>query len=121
MEGLSRVRDGSKRADDNKVLIGNGYWWLNGVMADGEEILSVYSELYSLDYEGKEHTSENSKILGITDRIHEVHKEAIFVIARGGDRSKLLNPLLNEGKNFVIRGDDKRSLRLHTDSGKKRT
>lgn len=43
MEGLSRVRDGSKRAGDNKAVIGNGYHWLNGVMADGEDILPVYS------------------------------------------------------------------------------
>ncbi len=118
MEGLSRVRDGSKKSGDNKAVIGNGYYWLNGVMADRDEILSVYSELYSLDHEGKEHTSENSKILFITDRIYEVNKEAVFVIDRGGDRSKLINPMIRDGKFFVIRGDNKRSLRLHTDSGK---
>ncbi len=112
------MRDGSKKGGDDKAVIGNGYHWLNGVMADGGEILSVYSELYSLDREGKEHTSENSKILGITDRIYEVNKEAVFVIDRGGDRSKLINPMIRDGKFFVIRGDDKRSLRLHTDSGK---
>jgi len=88
-------------------------------MADGKDILSVYSELSSLDYEGKDHTSENSKILRITDRIHELHKKAIFVIDRGGDRSKLLKPLLDKDKRFVIRRDDKRSLRLHADSAKK--
>ena len=72
MEGLRRVRDGSKKVGDNKAVIGNGYHWLNGVMADGEDILPVYSEIYSLEREGKDHTSENSKILGITDRIYEV-------------------------------------------------
>ena len=118
MEGISRVRDGSKNSGDDKAVIGNGYHWINGVMADGGEILSVYSELYSLEHEGKEHTSENSKILGITDRIHKVNDEAIYVIDRGGDRSKLINPMIRDGKYFVIRGDDKRSLRLHTDSGK---
>jgi hypothetical protein len=118
MEGLSRVRDGSKKSGDNKAVIGNGYWWLNGVMADFKGILPVYSELYSLDHEGKEHTSENSKIVGITNRIYEVNKEAVFVIDRGGDRSELINPMIRDGKFFVIRGDDKRSLRLHTDSGK---
>jgi phosphotransferase system IIB component len=118
MEGLSRVRDGSKSAGSSKIVIGNGYYWLNGVMAEGEEILPVYSEIYSLDCEGKDHTSENSKILGITDMIHEVHREAIFVLDRGGDRSKLIEPMLSAGKLFVIRGDDQRSLRLHTDSMK---
>ena len=119
MEGLSRVRDGSKKSSNKKPVIGNGYYWLNGVMVYGEEILSVYSELYSLDHEGKDHTSENSKILRITDRIHKVNEEAIYIIDRGGDRSSLLKLLLNEDKLFVIRGDDKRSLRLHADSGKK--
>lgn len=118
MEGISRVRDGSKKSGNDKAVIGNGYHWLNGVMVDGVEILSVYSELYSLDHEGKEHTSENSKILGITDRIHAVHEDVIFVLDRGGDRSKLINPMIRDGKFFVIRGDDKRSLKLHTDSGK---
>ena len=93
MEGLSKVRDGSKKSCDNKAEIGNGYWWINGVMADSKGILPVYSELYSLDHEGKEHTSENSKILGITNRIYEVNKEAVFVIDRGGDRSELINPM----------------------------
>ena len=40
------------------------------------------------------------------------------MINRGGDRSKLIKPMLSTGKFFIIQGDDKRSLRLHTDSMK---
>ena len=52
-EDLSIVRDGSKKSGDKKAVIGNGYRWLNGVIADRDELLSVFSELYSLDYECK--------------------------------------------------------------------
>ena len=38
MEGLGRVRDGSKKSPGKEPLIGNGYYWINGVMADDEEI-----------------------------------------------------------------------------------
>ena len=118
MEGLSKVRDGDKSTRDN-VLIGNGFHWINAVMADGDEIVPVYSEIYSLNHEGKAHVSENSKLLGITDRVHKIHPEAMYVLDRGGDRTEIIVPLHNDGKRFVIRGQDQRSLRLHEDSGKK--
>ena len=38
MEGLGHVRDGSKKSPDKKPIIGNGYYWLNGVMVNDEEI-----------------------------------------------------------------------------------
>jgi hypothetical protein len=114
MDGLSRVRDG----DAGKGVIGNGYWWLNAVMADRDGILPVYGEIYSLDYEGRAHTSENSKILSVIDPVHVVHPKAIYVIDRGGDRYELLQPMIESGKRFVIRGDAKRSLSLRGDSGR---
>jgi hypothetical protein len=118
MEGLSRVRDGDKSTHD-RVSIGNGLYWLNAVMADGNDILPVYGEIYSLDHEGKGHVSENSKILGITDMIHEIHPEAVYVHDRGGDRTEIIRTLDADGKTFVIRGQDQRSLRLHKDSARK--
>jgi len=117
MEGLSRVRDGD-RSERGDVVIGNGYWWLNGVMADKSGILPVYSEVYSLDHEGRAHASENGKIEGVTDVVSEVHPDVIYVLDRGGDRSEILGHLIHEGKRFVIRGQDQRSLRLHRDSTK---
>jgi hypothetical protein len=117
MEGLGRVRDGDKSTHGEEV-IGNGWYWLNGVMADLKGILPVYSEIYGLDYEGREHASENGKILAITDMVQAFHPEAIYVIDRGGDRSKLIDDFTKEKKYFVIRGQEKRSLRLHKDSSK---
>jgi hypothetical protein len=118
MEGLSRVRDGDKSSHE-KVSIGNGFYWINAVMADVEGIIPVYSEIYSLDHEGKDCVSENSKLLGITDMVHEVHPEAVYVIDRGGDRNEIMAPLHKDWKLFVIRGQEQRSLGLHKDSEKK--
>jgi hypothetical protein len=118
MEGLSRVRDGDKSRRGAPV-VGNGLYWINGVMADKTEILPVYSEIYGLDYEGREHASENSKILEITECVHGVHTGAIYVLDRGGDRSGIITPLIESGMLFVIRGQDQRSLALHRDSAQK--
>ena len=117
MEGLGRVRDGDKSHRDAAV-IGNGLYWINGVMADVSGILPVYSEIYGLDHEGREHVSENTKILGITDLVQALHPEAINVLDRGGDRSIIIDAFIVDGKLFVIRGQDQRSLRLHKDSKK---
>jgi len=117
MEGLSRVRDGDK-SSHGKPVIGNGLYWLNAVMADETGILPVYSELYSLEREGKEHASENKKLLAVTNLVRAEHPEAVYVFDRGGDRSEIINPLVADGKAFVIRGQGQRSLRLHRDSRK---
>jgi len=117
MEGLGRVRDGDKSQRD-AVVIGNGLYWINGVMADASGILPVYSEIYGLDHEGREHTSENSKILEITDLLQSLHPEVIHVLDRGGDRSNIIDCYIANGNQFVIRGQDQRSLRLHQDSSK---
>ena len=118
MEGLGRVRDGSKKSSDKKPVIGNGYYWLNGVMVNDEEILPVYSDIYSLDREAKYHVSENTKIHDITNMVYEINPDAIFVIDRGGDGENVLDPMLKTNKKFVIRGQSQRSLRLHKDSVK---
>ena len=118
MEGLGRVRDGSKKAQYKKPVIGNGYYWLNGVMVNDEEILPVYSDIYSLDREAKDHVSENTKIHDITNMVYEINPDTIFVIDRGGDSENVINPMLKTEKKFVIRGQSQRSLRLHKDSVK---
>ena len=111
------MRDGDKSQRDAAV-IGNGLYWINGVMADASGILPVYSEIYGLDYEGREHTSENSKIIEITDMVHALHADAIHVLDRGGDRSRIIDCFIKDKKPFVVRGQAQRSLRLHKDSGK---
>lgn len=118
MDGLGRVRDGSKKTKDKKPVIGNGYYWLNAVMADDEEILPVYGDIYSLEYEAKDHVSENTKIHDITDMVYEINPYVIFIIDRGGDGVTVLDPMINKDKKFVIRGQSTRNLRLHRDSSK---
>ena len=118
MEGLGRVRDGSKKAQDKKPMIGNGYYWLNGVMVNDEEILSVYSDIYSLEQEAGDHVSEHTKIHEITDMVCGINPNTIFVIDRGGDGETVMDPMITKHRRFVIRGQSTRSLRLHKDSNK---
>ncbi len=115
MDGLGRVRDGDK-SDREKPAIGTGLYWINGVMADRSGLLPVYSEIYGLDYEGHDQVSENTKILEIPRLVHELHPDAIYVLDRGGDRSELIDALIENRQSFVIRGQSQRSLKLHTDS-----
>ena len=115
MEGLCRVRDGDQ-STHKTLVIGNGYWWLNAVMADETGVVPVYSEVYSLDYEGHARTSENTKILGAVRAVHAIHPEAVHVLDRGGDRSAILDSMCDGGRQFIIRGQNQRSLRLHRDS-----
>ncbi len=114
LEGLSQVRDGDKSSGDNPV-IGQGFHWLNAVMTDKEGLLPIYSELYSLELEEQ---SENLRILGITKKLGEVHAEAIIVLDRGGDRSKLLDGFIETKKRFIIRGAAQRSLGVRRGSKK---
>jgi len=102
MEGLSCVRDGSKKSEDNyqrkrkaakKPVIGNGYYWLNAVMANDEEVLPVYGDIYSLEHETTDHVSEHTKIHEITDMVCEINPDTIFVIYRGGDVGTVLDHL----------------------------
>ena len=116
MEGLGRIRDGIKKAQDKKPVIGNGYYWLNAVMANDKNILPVYEDIYSLEREAKDHVSEHTKINEITDMVHEINPDTIFVIDRGGDGETVLEPMIKEEKKFVVRGQSTRSLRLHKNS-----
>lgn len=115
MDGLGRVRDGDT-SDREKPVIGNGLYWINGVMADATGLAPVYSEIYGLDYEGHAQVSENTKILAIPNLVHELHPDAIYVLDRGGDRSELIDEFILNGMSFVIRGQSQRSLTLHRDS-----
>ena len=117
MEGLERVRDGD-RSRPGHAEIGNGYWWLNAVMADGAGFVPVYSEVYSLGHEGREHTGENTKLLAAVRTVAAVHPDAIYVLDRGGDRGTILDSMSTGRRRFIIRGQGQRSLRLHRDSTK---
>jgi hypothetical protein len=98
MEHLARVRDGSEGE------LSDGYWLCDVLGADvgGDRLAPMYGELYSSrapDFE-----SENTQILKAIDVVCRATKgRGIIAIDRGGDRYKLLNPLLDRGLRFVIR------------------
>ena len=96
-EGLAQVHDGSTGKQ------GPGFWLCNaiGVSADRQTLVPAWSELYSLKAEA---TSENHKILTAVHTVQEVlDTPLITVIDRGGDRRRLMLPLIQEQTPFVIR------------------
>ena len=98
MEYLAKVHDGS--ADE----IGNGYWTCNVVATevDGNTIVPLIGRLYSA--ESPEFVSENREILTAMDMVSSATKKrGIWVIDRGGDRKKLIGPMLKKQYRFLIR------------------
>ena len=98
MEYLAEVRDGSEGT------IGKGYWLIEVIAAEaGErEMTPLYQSLYSQEAPGFE--SENSEILAAVDAVAKhTGKNGVWVIDRGGDRFKLLQPMLRDERRFIIR------------------
>jgi hypothetical protein len=105
MEYLATVRDGSTGE------LHSGYWLCNvtGAEVGGSEIVPLYQSLYSA--EAKDFTSENAEVLAAVDLIRKhTQGRGIWTIDRGGDRKKLLEPLLDRGERFVIRSTGKRTV-----------
>lgn len=98
MEYLGTVRDGSTKR------IGPGYGCVTVVAAQREtaQIVPLYQELYS--QESPEFESENHEILRAIQAVAEATDErGLWVMDRGGDRRRLLVPLLRSGRRFLIR------------------
>lgn len=98
MQYLGTVRDGSENE------LGNGYWTCNVVATeiDGSGIVPLVGKLYST--EAPEWMGENSEILTVMDLVSGVTKKrGIWVLDRGGDRRKLIIPMLNRNYRFLIR------------------
>lgn len=96
-EGLAQVYDGSTGK------LGPGFWLCNaiGASADGQTLVPAFSELYSLKAET---TSENRKILHTIHTVQDVlDTSLITVLDRGGDRKRLMLPLIREQIPFIIR------------------
>jgi hypothetical protein len=105
MENLATVRDGSTGE------LHQGYWLCDVTAAEvnGSEIVPLYQKLFSV--EAKEFSSENAEILAAVDLIRtHTQGRGIWAIDRGGDRKKLLEPLLDRGQGFVIRSTGKRTV-----------
>jgi hypothetical protein len=103
MEYLAQVHDGSTGE------LHQGYWLcdVTGADVNGSEITPLYQHLYSVKAEKFE--SENAEILSGIDQIRKhTQGRGIWAMDRGGDRKKLLEPLLNRGERFVIRSTGKR-------------
>jgi hypothetical protein len=103
MEHLASVRDGSRGE------IHSGYWLCDITAAEvnGSEIIPLYQKLYST--EAKEFLSENAEALAGVDLLRaHTQGRGIWAMDRGGDRKKLLEPLLDRRERFVIRSTGKR-------------
>jgi hypothetical protein len=107
MEHLAEVHDGSKGD------IGRGYWLCEVVAADpyGDRIVPLYGELYSVEALG--FRSENERILHAIRQVWRgTQRRGIFAIDRGGDRRKILKPLIDNRIRFVVRARGDRHLLL---------
>lgn len=105
MEHLAIVRDGSTGE------LHQGYWLCDVTAAEinGSEIVPLYQKLFSVA--AKEFTSENAEVLAAVDRIRtHTQGRGIWTMDRGGDRKKLLEPLLDRGERFVIRSTGRRTV-----------
>ena len=105
MENLATVRDGSTGE------LHQGYWLCDVTAAEvnGNEIVPLYQKLFSV--EAKDFVSENAEVLAAIDLVRaDTRGRGIWTIDRGGDRRKLLEPLLDRGERFVIRSTGQRSV-----------
>lgn len=105
MECLDQVWDGSQ----GEVHAG---YWLCGVTAaevEGGQITPLTQKLFSTRAE--DFVSENAEILAAVDQVREFTRgRGIWAVDRGGDRKKLLEPLLEKKERFVIRSTGQRSV-----------
>ena len=103
MEHLAVVHDGSTGE------MHPGYWLCDITAAEvkGSEIVPMYQKLYSA--EAQDFVSENAEVLAGVDLVREhTQGRGIWAVDRGGDRRKLLEPLLDRHERFVIRSTGKR-------------
>jgi hypothetical protein len=98
MQYLGTVHDGSENE------LGTGYWTCNVVATEvqGSKIVPLVGRLYSAEAPG--FVSENRELLRVMERVAgAVKKRGIWVIDRGGDRRRLIVPMLQKEYRFIIR------------------
>lgn len=106
MDYLAQVWDGSEGKP------APGYWLCEVIAAhvDKEDMVPLYSELYSCEAEHFE--SENKQIFKAIEAVNHLTKgKGVWVIDRGGDRPILVDKLSSMDQKFVIRIKDNRSLK----------
>ncbi len=78
-----------------------------GTEVNGNEIVPLYQQLYSA--KAADFVSENAELLAAVDLVRKhTRGRGIWAVDRGGDRKKLLEPLLDNVERFVIRSTGKR-------------
>jgi len=93
MERLAEIRDGSDKEPCLMVV---------AVHRDERQIVPLYQELYS--QRAPDFESENLEILRAVETVAAATGErGLGVMDRGGDRQRLLVPLLDSGRRFLIR------------------
>jgi len=98
MPYLARVRDGSSGE------LANGYWCGVALACEStsRKVIPLLQQLWSA--EAPDFQSENTQLLQMIDTIATAtDKRGIYVLDRGGDRSKLYLPLLERGLRFIVR------------------
>lgn len=98
MPFLATVRDGSTGE------LGPGYWTCHviGCESNSRRMTPLHQSLWSAEAPGFE--SENFEILNAVDTVRkETTDRGIWVMDRGGDREKLLNPFLDKKMRFIVR------------------
>jgi hypothetical protein len=103
MEFLDQVWDGSAGE------VHAGYWLCSvvGTQVHGNELTPLYQQLFSV--RAQEFVSENQEILSAIDQVRaHTQGRGIWAMDRGGDRRKLLEPLLERRERFVIRSTGQR-------------
>lgn len=107
MPYLGQVRDGST----GEMV--QGYWCGVALACESasRRVLPLLQRLWSA--EAPDFVSENAQLLAMIDTIAQASPgRGIYVLDRGGDRSRLYKPLLERGLHFVIRLVGNRHLRF---------
>ena len=103
MEFLDQVWDGSAGE------VHAGYWLCSVIGAEvhGSELTPLYQQLFSV--RAQDFVSENDELLSAIDQLRaHTQGRGIWAMDRGGDRRKLLEPLLERRERFVIRSTGQR-------------
>lgn len=98
MPYLAHVRDG------NTGELVRGYWMCCAVACEPStrRVVPLHRRLWSAS--SPDFVSENTQIQQVIDTIAgATKKRGIYVIDRGGDRDKLINPMLQNELQFIIR------------------